>query len=248
MTDGDKRTILVTGGSRGIGRGICLAFARSGNHIYFNYSSAAEAAAQTEKLVAEAGGTATGIQVNVASEKEVIGFVARALDETGRVDVLVNNAGITRDGLIVRMKEADWEAVLNVNLKGAFLSTKAVTKPMMKQRYGRIINVSSVVGVSGNPGQANYVASKAGIIGLTKGVARELASRGITANVVAPGYIETDMTADLPDKAKDAMVSQIPLGRSGTPEDIAAAVVFLASDQAAYITGQVLHVSGGMYM
>jgi 3-oxoacyl-[acyl-carrier protein] reductase len=248
MTDGDKRTILVTGGSRGIGRGICLAFARSGNHIYFNYSSAGEAAAQTEKLVAEAGGTATGIQVNVASEKEVIGFVARALDETGRIDVLVNNAGITRDGLIVRMKEADWEAVLNVNLKGAFLCTKAVTKPMMKQRYGRIINVSSVVGVSGNPGQANYVASKAGIIGLTKGVARELASRGITANVVAPGYIETDMTADLPDKAKDAMVSQIPLGRSGTPEDIAAAVVFLASDQAAYITGQVLHISGGMYM
>ncbi len=248
MTDGDKRTILVTGGSRGIGRGICLAFARSGNHIYFNYSSAGEAAAQTEKLVAEAGGTATGIQVNVASEKEVIGFVARALDETGRVDVLVNNAGITRDGLIVRMKEADWEEVLNINLKGAFLCTKAVTKPMMKQRYGRIINVSSVVGVSGNPGQANYVASKAGIIGLTKGVARELASRGITANVVAPGYIETDMTADLPDKAKDAMVSQIPLGRAGTPEDIAAAVVFLASDQAAYITGQVLHVSGGMYM
>jgi len=248
MTDGDKRTILVTGGSRGIGRGICLAFARSGNHIYFNYSSAGEAAAQTEKLVAEAGGTATGIQVNVASEKEVIGFVARALDETGRVDVLVNNAGITRDGLIVRMKEADWEAVLNVNLKGAFLCTKAVTKPMMKQRYGRIINVSSVVGVSGNPGQANYVASKAGIIGLTKGVARELASRGITANVVAPGYIETDMTADLPDKAKDAMVSQIPLGRAGTPKDIAAAVVFLASDQAAYITGQVIHVSGGMYM
>ena len=248
MTDGDKRTILVTGGSRGIGRGICLAFARSGNHIYFNYSSAGEAAAQTEKLVAEAGGTATGIQVNVASEEEVIGFVARALDETGRIDVLVNNAGITRDGLIVRMKEADWEAVLNVNLKGAFLCTKAATKPMMKQRYGRIINVSSVVGVSGNPGQANYVASKAGIIGLTKGVARELASRGITANVVAPGYIETDMTADLPDKAKDAMVSQIPLGRSGTPEDIAAAVVFLASDQAAYITGQVLHVSGGMYM
>ena len=248
MTDGDKRTILVTGGSRGIGRGICLAFARADNQIYFNYSSAAEAAAQTEKLVAEAGGTATGIQVNVASEKEVMDFVARALDETGRVDVLVNNAGITRDGLIVRMKEADWEAVLNVNLKGAFLCTKAVTKPMMKQRYGRIINVSSVVGVSGNPGQANYVASKAGIIGLTKGVARELASRGITANVVAPGFIETDMTADLPDKAKDAMLSQIPLGRAGTSEDIAAAVVFLASDQAAYITGQVLHVSGGMYM
>jgi len=248
MTDSVKRTILVTGGSRGIGRGICLAFAHAGNHIFFNYSSAGNAAAQTERLVAEAGGTATGLQVNVASEKEVSEFVKRALDETGRVDVLVNNAGITRDGLLVRMKESDWEDVLNINLKGTFLCTKAVTKPMMKQRYGRIINVSSVVGVSGNPGQANYVASKAGIIGLTKGVAKELASRGITANVVAPGYIETDMTADLPDKAKEAMVNQIPLGRAGTPEDIAAAVVFLASDQAAYITGQVLHVSGGMYM
>jgi 3-oxoacyl-[acyl-carrier protein] reductase len=248
MTDSVKRTILVTGGSRGIGRGICLAFAHADNHIFFNYSSAGEAAAQTERLVAEAGGTATGIQVNVASEKEVSEFVAHALDETGRIDVLVNNAGITRDGLLVRMKESDWEDVLNINLKGTFLCIKAVTKPMMKQRYGRIINVSSVVGVSGNAGQANYVASKAGIIGLTKGVAKELASRGITANVVAPGYIETDMTADLPDKAKEAMVNQIPLGRAGTPEDIAAAVVFLASDQAAYITGQVIHVSGGMYM
>ncbi len=248
MTEGIKRTILVTGGSRGIGRGICLAFAHADNHIFFNYSSAGEAAAQTEKLVAEAGGTATGLQVNVASEKEVAGFVARALDDTGRIDVLVNNAGITRDGLLVRMKESDWEDVLNINLKGTFLCIKAVTKPMMKQRFGRIINVSSVVGVSGNPGQANYVASKAGIIGLTKGVAKELASRNITANVVAPGYIETDMTADLPDKAKDAMVSQIPLGRPGTAEDIAEAVVFLASDKAAYITGQTLHVSGGMYM
>jgi len=248
MTEGIKRTILITGGSRGIGRGICLAFAHADNHIFFNYSSAGEAAAQTEKLVAEAGGNATGIQVNVASEKEVVEFVARALDETGRIDVLVNNAGITRDGLLVRMKESDWEDVLNINLKGTFLCIKAVTKPMMKQRYGRIINVSSVVGVSGNPGQANYVASKAGIIGLTKGVAKELASRNITANVVAPGYIETDMTADLPDKAKEAMVSQIPLGRPGIPEDIAAAVVFLASDKAAYITGQVIHVSGGMYM
>jgi 3-oxoacyl-[acyl-carrier protein] reductase len=248
MTEESKRTILVTGGSRGIGRGICLAFARPENHIFFNYSSAGEAAAQTEKLVADAGGTATGVQVNVASEKEVAEFVARALDATGRIDVLVNNAGITRDGLLVRMKESDWDDVLNINLKGTFLCIKAVTKPMMKQRYGRIINVSSVVGVSGNPGQANYVAAKAGIIGLTKGVAKELASRNITANVVAPGYIETDMTAGLPDKAKEAMVGQIPLGRPGTPEDIAKAVVFLASDDAAYITGQVLHVSGGMYM
>jgi 3-oxoacyl-[acyl-carrier protein] reductase len=248
MRQGVKRTILVTGGSRGIGRGICRAFAHADNRIFFNYSSAGDAAAQTEKIVADAGGCATGVQVNVASEKEVSDFVGRALDETGRIDVLVNNAGITRDGLLVRMKEADWEDVLNINLKGTFLCIKAATKPMMKQRYGRIINVSSVVGVSGNPGQANYVASKAGIIGLTKGVAKELASRGITANVVAPGYIETDMTADLPDKAKEAMLNQIPLGRAGTPQDIAAAVVFLASDDAAYITGQVIHISGGMYM
>jgi 3-oxoacyl-[acyl-carrier protein] reductase len=248
MADNVKRTVLVTGGSRGIGRGICRAFARSGNQIYFNYASASEAAAETEQLVADAGGHATGIQVNVADEKEVAEFVGRALDETGRVDVLVNNAGITRDGLIVRMKSSDWDDVLNINLKGTFNCIKAVTKTMMKQRAGRIINVSSVVGVSGNPGQANYVASKAGIIGLSKGVAKELASRGITVNVVAPGYVDTDMTTALSDKAKEMMISQIPLGRVGTPEDIAAAVVFLASDNAAYITGQVIQVNGGLYM
>jgi 3-oxoacyl-[acyl-carrier protein] reductase len=248
MADDVKRTILITGGSRGIGRGICKAFAGSDNHIYFNYSSATDAAAETEKMVADAGGSAIGIQVNVASEPEVAEFVRRALDETGRIDVLVNNAGITRDGLIVRMKETDWDDVLNINLKGTFNCIKAVTKTMMKQRSGRIINISSVVGASGNPGQANYVAAKAGIIGLTKGVAKELGSRGITANVVAPGFVDTDMTTSLPDKAKEMMVSQIPLGRVGTPEDIAAAVVFLASDQAAYITGQVIHVNGGMYM
>jgi 3-oxoacyl-[acyl-carrier protein] reductase len=198
--------------------------------------------------VAEAGGSAIGMQVNVAGPKEVAEFVGRALDETGRIDVLVNNAGITRDALMVRMKEADWDDVLNINLKGTFNCIKAVTKTMLKQRSGRIINVSSVVGASGNPGQANYVASKAGIIGLTKGVAKELGSRGITANVVAPGYVDTDMTSSLPDKAKEMMVKQIPLGRIGTAEEIAAAVVFLASDQAAYITGQVIHVNGGMYM
>ncbi len=248
MADAVKRTILVTGGSRGIGRGICMAFAHTDNHIYFNYSSDSEAAVQTEKLVADAGGFATGRRVNVASEKEVSEFVRRALDETGRIDVLVNNAGITRDGLIVRMKEADWDDVLDINLKGAFHCIKAASKIMIKQRCGRIINVSSVVGASGNPGQANYVASKAGIIGLTKAVAKELASRDITVNAVAPGFIETDMTASLPDKAREAMVAQIPLGRAGTAQEIAAAVVFLASDQAAYITGQVIHVSGGMYM
>ena len=248
MSEAVKRTILVTGGSRGIGRGICMAFARSGNHIYFNYASAVQAAAETEKLAAEAGGKATGMQVNVASEKEVTEFVGRALDETGRIDVLVNNAGITRDGLIVRMKEADWDDVVDTNLKGTFNCIKAVSKAMIKQHAGRIINVSSVVGVSGNPGQANYVASKAGIIGLTKAVAKELAPRGITANAVAPGYIATEMTTSLSKKAREMMVSQIPLGRVGTPQDIAAAVVFLASDQAAYITGQVIHVNGGMYM
>ena len=248
MAEAVKRTILVTGGSRGIGRAVCLAFANADNSIYFNYLAAAEAAAETEKQVADAGGKARGLQVNVASEEEVSDFVGRALDETGRIDVLVNNAGITRDGLIVRMKEADWDDVLNINLKGAFNCIKAVSKTMIKQRSGRIINVSSVVGVSGNPGQANYVASKAGIIGLAKAVAKELAPRGITANVVAPGFIETDMTAYLTDKAKEMMIAQIPLGRAGTAADIAAAVVFLASDQAAYITGQVLHISGGMYM
>lgn len=248
MSGSDKRVVWVTGGSRGIGRAICLAFANADTHVYFNFSSASDAAAETEKLVTEAGGTATGAQVNVASEKDVINFVERILNESGRIDVLVNNAGITRDGLIVRMKETDWDDVLNTNLKGAFNCIKAVSKSMIKQRSGRIINVSSVVGVSGNPGQANYVASKAGIIGLAKAVAKELASRGITVNVVAPGYIETDMTASLTDKAIEAMVASIPLGRAGKAEDVAAVVAFLASDQAAYITGQVIHVSGGMYM
>ena len=248
MADAVKRTILVTGGSRGIGRGICMAFAHDDNRIYFNYSSNSEAAAQTEKLVADAGGCATGRRVNVASEKEVSEFVNLARDETGRVDVMVNNAGITRDGLIVRMKEADWDDVLDINLKGAFHCIKAASKIMLKQRCGRIINVTSVVGVSGNPGQANYVASKAGIIGLTKSVAKELASRDITVNAVAPGFIETDMTASLVDKAREAIVAQIPLGRLGTVQDVAAAVMFLASDHAAYITGQIIHINGGMYM
>jgi len=248
MAEVAKKTVVVTGGSRGIGRAICLAFAGHGTHIYFNYASAGDAAAETEKMIAAAGGTGTGVQVNVAAEEEVSAFAKRILSETGRIDVLVNNAGITRDGLIVRMKEKDWDDVLNTNLKGAFNCIKVVSKAMLKQRSGRIINVSSVVGVSGNPGQANYVASKAGVIGLAKAVAKELGSRGITVNAVAPGFIETDMTADLPDSAKDAMLAQIPLKRAGTCEDIANVVKFLASDEAAYITGQVIHVSGGLYM
>ncbi len=248
MTDMMKRTVVVTGGARGIGRAVCLAFAGPGTNVYFNYSSASAASSETERMVIEAGGYAKGMQVNVRSEKEVEGFFEKILEETGRIDVLVNNAGITRDGLLVRMKEKDWDDVLDVNLKGTFICTKIATKPMMKQRYGRIINISSVVGFSGNPGQANYVASKAGIIGFTKAVAKELASRGITANAVAPGFVETDMTASLSEKVKESMINQIPLGRAGKPEDVAAAVVFLASESAAYITGQVIHVSGGMYM
>jgi 3-oxoacyl-[acyl-carrier protein] reductase len=210
--------------------------------------SASSAYSETEGLIAKAGGFAKGMQVNVGSEEEVQVFFEKILEETGRIDVLVNNAGITRDGLLVRMKEKDWDDVLDINLKGTFICTKMATKPMMKQRYGRIINITSVVGASGNPGQANYVASKAGIIGFTKAVAKELGSRGITVNAVAPGFVETDMTASLSEKVKEFMISQIPLGRAGRPEDVSDAVLFLASERASYITGQVIHVSGGMYM
>lgn len=248
MPDKEKRTVVVTGGSRGIGRAICLALGGPDAHVFFNYVSQESAAVETEELVAAAGGTATGMRADVASAEDVNTFFNNITKETGRIDVLVNNAGISRDGLLVRMKETDWDAVLDINLKAAFLCAKNATKAMMKQRYGRVVFMTSVVGVIGNPGQANYAASKAGLIGLAKSMARELASRGITVNAVAPGLIETDMTASLPDKAKEAMVAQIPLGRAGKPEDIAAAVAFLVSDQASYITGQVIHVSGGMYI
>ena len=184
----------------------------------------------------------------MADPEQTSRFFKEVVEETGRIDVLVNNAGITRDTLLVRMKPADWDAVINVNLKGTFNGLQAAGKVMMKQRSGRIVNIASVVGVTGNAGQANYSASKAGVIGLTKTAAKELAPRGITVNAVAPGFIETDMTAVLPEKVKEAMLSQIPLGRAGTPEDVAQVVRFLASDTAAYLTGQVLHVSGGMYM
>ncbi len=248
MSDIAKRVVVVTGGSRGIGREICSTFAADGSTVYFNYVSADTAARETEAIIRNQGGTATGFQADVSSEESVTGFIRQVVEAEGRIDVLVNNAGVTRDSLVVRMKASDWDTVLDVNLKGAFLCIKAVTKPMMKQRYGRIINLSSVVGAAGNPGQANYVASKAGIIGLTKSVARELATRGITVNAVAPGFVETDMTHELPEKARAAMLQTIPLGRPGTPREIAATVAFLASDNAAYITGQTIHVSGGMYM
>jgi 3-oxoacyl-[acyl-carrier protein] reductase len=248
MSSESRKTVVVTGGSRGIGRAVCLALAEAGTDLFVNYSAADADAAETADLAARAGADARAIRMNVADADDVATFFKAVLDETRRIDVLVNNAGITRDGLLVRMKNPDWDAVMDTNLKGAFHCTRAAAKPMMKQRGGCIINITSIVGVSGNPGQANYVASKAGIIGLTKAVAQELASRGITANAVAPGFIETDMTASLPEKARQAMVERIPLARAGQPEDIAGVVRFLASDAARYMTGQVIHVSGGMYM
>jgi 3-oxoacyl-[acyl-carrier protein] reductase len=254
MPEKGQRTVVVTGGSRGIGRAICLALAKPDTHIYFNYfnpgdpEGEAAAADETQKLVIKAKATASSQSVNVASEDEVNGFFDRIMSETGRIDIFVNNAGITRDSLLVRMKTKAWDDVIEVNLKGTFLCSRAVAKIMMKQREGRIINIASIVGVTGNPGQSNYVASKAAIIGLTKSAAKELAPRGVTVNAVAPGFIETDMTAVLPQNIKDAFLAQIPLGRAGQPEDVAASVAFLASESASYMTGQVLHVSGGMYI
>ncbi|UCE55343.1 MAG: 3-oxoacyl-[acyl-carrier-protein] reductase [Desulfobacterales bacterium] len=240
----ENNVVMVTGGAAGIGRVTAENFAKEGAKV-----SICDVNPQAGEITAkELGPQASFEQVDVSDSTSVLNWVERVLDTYGQIDVLVNNAGITRDGLIMRMKEDDWDAVINVNLKSAFNCIKAVSKIMMKQRSGRIINLASVVGVIGNPGQANYVASKAGMIGLTKTVAKELASRGITVNAVAPGFIETDMTASLSDKVKEAMLSQIPLGKAGTPKDVAETILFLASDSAAYITGQVIHVSGGMYM
>jgi 3-oxoacyl-[acyl-carrier protein] reductase len=240
----ENKVVVVTGGAAGIGRATAAGFAKEGAKV-----AICDVNPEAGKTTAESlGPEAMFRQVDVSDNKSVNDWVESVVSQYGQIDVLVNNAGITRDGLIMRMKEADWDTVLNVNLKSAFNCTKAVSKTMVKQRSGRIINLASVVAVSGNPGQANYVASKAGIIGLTKSVAKELASRAITVNAVAPGFIETDMTASLADKAREAMVAQIPLGRAGTARDIAAAVMFLASDHAAYITGQVIHINGGMYM
>jgi 3-oxoacyl-[acyl-carrier protein] reductase len=239
---------LVTGAARGIGREIALALAQPGRTIYINDVVLGEEAARTQQEVEAKGAAARLVAFDVADAAAVSQGVDHIVKEGGRLDVLVNNAGIIRDNIIVRMKEAEWDAVLGVNLKGAFNCIRAVSKPMIKQRSGRIINISSVVGVMGNPGQANYVASKAGLIGLTKTVARELASRNITVNAVAPGFIQTEMTEALPEAVRQQMLAQIPLGRFGTPAEVAQAVAFLVSEAAAYITGQVIHVNGGMLM
>lgn len=242
------KVALVTGASKGIGRAIAVALGREGAHVIVNYNGSEEQAKKTCKLIEENGGSCESMRFNVAEEEITMEVMKSILEKHGKLDILVNNAGITKDGLLMRMTDADFESVLDVNLKGAFHTIRAASKQMLKQRSGRIINISSVSGIMGNAGQANYSASKAGLIGLTKATARELASRGITVNAVAPGFIETDMTDKLSDTVKENACKQIPLGKMGNPEDIAEAVVFLASEKAAYITGQVLCVDGGMAM
>lgn len=245
-TEKITRAALVTGAGRGIGRAIAVELARHGYHILVDYAGNASAAEETVALCQAEGVDAFAVQADVSDEEAVKGLVKSALERFGRIDVLINNAGITRDNLMLRMSAEDFDLVIEKNLRGAFLMTKYVGKEMLHQRSGRIVNISSVVGVHGNAGQANYAASKAGLIGLTKTTALEYASRGITANAIAPGFIDTDMTKVLPEKVKEAMLQQIPLRQFGSPEDVAKAAAFLASDDAHYITGQVLGVDGGM--
>ena len=242
------KTAIVTGGSRGIGRAAALTLAEAGADVAVIYAGNTAAAEETVRLIEEKGRKGLAIQCDVADEAAVTAMVKDVKKELGRIDILVNNAGITRDGLLMIMKEDDWQAVLDTNLTGAFHCTKAVTRLMMKQRSGSIINITSVVGETGNAGQANYAAAKAGLIGFTKSVAKELASRNIRCNAIAPGCIETDMTAVLGEDTVDAMIKTIPMGRVAQPEEVAKAVLFLASDDTSYITGQTLNVDGGMVM
>ena len=240
------KTAIVTGASRGIGRAIALELAARGCNVVVNYAGNEEAAEETVRMCKEAGAEAIAVKADVSDEASVMELVKKAQETFSQIDILINNAGITRDNLMLRMTVEDFDEVIFKNLRGAFLMTKYVGKLMLKQRSGHIINISSIVGLHGNAGQANYSASKAGIIGLTKSSALEYASRGITANAIAPGFIDTDMTKILPDKVKEAMLARIPVGKFGTPEDIAKAAAFLASDDARYITGQTLGVDGGM--
>lgn len=242
------KVALVTGASRGIGRAIALCLAEAGADVAVNYAGNEQAAAEVVQQIEAMGRKVAMMRADVSKAQEADQLVKDTLEQLGKLDILVNNAGITRDNLIMRMKEEEFDTVIATNLKGVFNCVKAATRPMMKQRSGRIINISSVVGVLGNPGQANYVAAKAGVIGLTKAAARELASRGITVNAVAPGFIETDMTDQLPEDVKAKMLEDIPLAKLGQPEDVAKTVLFLASADSSYMTGQTLHVDGGMYM
>ncbi len=244
----ENKGAVVTGGSRGIGRAVAEALAAEGATVAVIYAGNIKAAEDTVRTIEEAGGKAFAVQCDVADEDAVTDMVKMVHEKLGTIDVFVNNAGITRDGLLMRMKREDWDAVLSTNLTGVYNCTKAVTKIMMKQRNGSIINMTSVVGETGNAGQANYAAAKAGVIGFTKSVAKELASRNIRVNAVAPGCIDTDMTAVLSDAVKEEMIKSIPLGRTAAPEEVAQAVVFLASQKAGYITGQTLNVDGGMVM
>ncbi|MEK8132015.1 3-oxoacyl-[acyl-carrier-protein] reductase [Paenibacillus filicis] len=242
------KVALVTGASRGIGRAIAVTLAEAGADVVVNYAGSEGAAAETVAQIEALGRRSFKVKANVGSVQEVEDMFKQVLEAFGRIDILVNNAGITRDNLIMRMKEEEFDEVIETNLKGVFNCVKAATRPMMKQRSGRIVNISSVVGALGNPGQANYVAAKAGVIGMTKAAAKELSSRGITVNCVAPGFIETDMTDKLSAELREGLLKQIPLARLGQPGDIAKAVRFLVSEDASYMTGQTIHIDGGMYM
>ena len=244
----DGKVALVTGASRGIGRAVALKLASEGAKVAINYAGSQGKAEEVKAEIEKMGGEAILVQANVADSAAVEEMVAKVLETFGTIDILVNNAGITRDGLLARMKDEDFEAVVDTNLKGVFYCTKAVAKLMMKKRSGRIVNMASVVGLTGNAGQTNYAASKAGVIGFSKSAAKELASRGITVNMVAPGFIATDMTDAMNEKAREAVLGTIPMKRMGQPEDVASAVLFLVSENASYITGQIVNVDGGMVM